>query len=102
MRRAILPGSVRKTMSLLDRPGGQPARSLRYFAGPLEEVRTESFPASCWRHLEFNLHRCERLWRNGPATGAGSARPDLARAGSSGGIRKPSSSAQAGDQKETG
>ena len=55
MRRAILLGSVRKSMSLLDRPGEEPARSLRYFAGPLDEVRTKSFPVSHWRHLEFNL-----------------------------------------------
>ena len=63
MRRAIPLGSVRKSMSLLDRPVGEPVRSLRYFAGLLEEVCTESFAAPYWRHLEFNLSRCERLWR---------------------------------------
>ena len=57
VRRAILLGSVRKSMSLLDRPGGEPVRSLRYFASLLEEVRTESFPDSYWRHIEFNLRR---------------------------------------------
>ena len=102
VRRAILLGSVRKSMSLLDRPGGEPVRSLRYFAGLLEEVRTESFPDSYWGHLEFNLNRCERLWRNRPVEGAASARPDLAQAGSSAGIPKPSSAAQVGDKKETG
>ena len=56
----------------------EPVRSLRYFAGLLVEVRTESFPASYWRHLGFNLRRCERLWRNRPVDGAESARPDLA------------------------
>lgn len=71
VRRAILLGSVRKSMSLLDRPGGEPVRSLHYFAGPLEEVRRESFPASYWRHLEFNLRRCEKLWRERPVEGAG-------------------------------
>ena len=89
-------------MSLLDRPGGEPVRSRRYFAGLLEEVRTESFPPSYWRHLEFNLRRCERLWRNRPVEGDGSARPDLAQADSSAGTRKPSSAAQVGDKKETG
>ena len=54
VRRAILMGSVRKAMSLLDRLDGEPIRSLRYFATPLAETRTESFPASYWRHLEFN------------------------------------------------
>ena len=93
VRRAILLGSVRKSISLLDRPGGEPVRSLRYFAGLLEEVRTESFPDSYWGHLEFNLSRCERLWRNRPVEGAGRARPDSAQADSSGGTRKPSSAA---------
>ena len=102
VRRAILLGSVRKSMSMLDRPGGEPVRSLRYFAGLLEEVRTESFPPSYWRHVEFSLRRCERMWRNRPVEGTGSARPDLARADSSGGTRKPSSAAQVGDKKETG
>ena len=77
VRRAILLGSVRKSMSLLDRPGGEPVRSLRYFAGLLEEVRTESFPPSYWRHVEFSLRRCERLWRNRPVEGTGGACPDL-------------------------
>ena len=77
VRRAILLGSVRKSMSMLDRPGGEPVRSLRYFAGLLEEVRTESFPPSYWRHVEFSLRRCERLWRNRPVEGTGGACPDL-------------------------
>ena len=102
VRRAILLGSVRKSMSLLDRPGGEPVRSLRYFAGLLEEVRTESFPESYWGHLEFNLNRCERLWRIRPVEGAASARADLAQANSSAGTPKPSSAAQVGDKKETG
>ena len=102
VRRAILLGSVRKSMSLLDRPGGEPVRSLRYFAGLLEEVRTESFPPSYWRHLEFNLRRCERLWRNRPGEGAGSAHLDLAQADSLEGTRKPSSAAQVGDSKQNG
>ena len=42
VRRAILVGSARKSMSLLDHPGGEPVRSLRYFARLLEEVRTDS------------------------------------------------------------
>ena len=45
VRRAILLGSVRKSMSLLDQPDGEP-------------VRSESFPRSYWQHLEFNLRRC--------------------------------------------
>ena len=78
VQRAILLGSVRKSMSLLDRPDGEPVRSLRYFASLLEEVRTESFPASYWQHLEFNLRRCERIGEIRRAEAAGSACPDLA------------------------
>ena len=102
VRRAILLGSVRKSVSLLDRAGGEPVRSLRYFAGLQEEVRTESFPPSYWRHVEFNLRRCERLWRNRPVEGTGSARPDLAQADSSGGPRDSLSGAKAGDKEATG
>ena len=76
-------------MSLLDRPGSEPVRSLRYFASLLAEVRTESFPDSYWQHLEFNLRRCERLWQEGPAEAAGSARPDLEQANPSRGLGGP-------------
>ena len=48
MQGAILLGSVRKSMSLLDRLDGGPVLSLRYFASLLGEVRTESFPAGTW------------------------------------------------------
>ncbi len=101
VRRAILLGSVRKSMSLLDRPGGEPVRSLRYFASLLEEVRMESFPDSYWQHLEFNLRRCERLWQEGPAEAVGSARPDLEQADPSRGARRPSSAAEA-EREERG
>ena len=48
MQGAILLGSVRKSMSLLDRLDGEPVLGLRYFASLLGEVRTESFPAGAW------------------------------------------------------
>lgn len=88
-------------MSLLDRPDGEPVRSLRYFASLLEEVRTESFPASYWQHLEFNLRRCERIGEIQRAEGDRSACPDLAQADSSGAIRGPSSAID-DTRKETG
>ena len=50
--------------------------SLRSFAGLVGEVRSESFPVSYWRHLEFNLRRCERLWRDRQDRGGGSACSD--------------------------
>lgn len=101
MRRAILLGMVGKSMSLLDRPR-EPLRNLGYFVGLLEEVRTESFRASYWWHLEFNLHRCESVWRTRPIEGVGSARPEWARADLSGGARKSSSAPQVEHTKETG
>ena len=90
VQRAILLGSVRKSMSLLDRPDGEPVRSLRYFASLLQEVRTESFPASYWQHLEFNLRRCERIAEVRRAEAAKSACPDLAQADPPGAVRGPS------------
>jgi len=101
VQRAILLGSVRKSMSLLDRPGGEPVRSLRYFASLLQEVRTESFPPSYWQHLKFNLRRCERLEQVRRAEAAGSARPNLAQAKPSEAVHGPAAPATAEARKET-
>ncbi len=99
VRRAILLGSVRKSMSLLDRPRGEPVRSLRYFASLVEEVRTESFPDSYWPHLEFSLRRCERIQQGRQAEEP--ARPNLAQADPFGEVQSPApATAEAG--KETG
>ena len=101
VRRAILLGSVRKSMSLLDRPGGEPVRSLRYFVSLLEEVRAETFPDSYWQHLEYSLRRCERIRAERRSEAAGRACPDLAQARAGGAARSPSSMAGAEGQ-ETG
>ena len=81
VRHAILLGCVRKSMSLLDRADGQPVRSLRYFEPVLREVQRERFPDSYWRHLEFNLARCEDDWRRQADPASGGARPNLGQAG---------------------
>ena len=47
----------------------------RYFEGVLEEVREQSFPAGYWKHLEFNLGRCEQYWQAKPEQAPASARP---------------------------
>lgn len=73
-------------MSLLDRPGGEPVSSLRYFASLLEEVRTQSLPTRYWQHLEFNLRLCGRLGGDGRAEAPGSACPDLEQADPSAGV----------------
>lgn len=62
---AILLDRVCKSMSLLDRPRGEPVCSLRYFASLVGEVLTVSFPDSYWPHSEFTLNRCERI-QGGP------------------------------------
>ena len=77
VRRAILLGSVRKLMSMLDRPGSEPIRSLRYFAGLVQEVRQEQMSAGFWKHLELSLERCERSWRQRTDGVPGGARSDL-------------------------
>ncbi len=82
VRRAILLGCVRKSMSLIDRPAAQPVRSLRFFEALLREVERERFPDSYWQHLEFNLGRCEDYWRHKPDTAPGRARPNLEQASS--------------------
>ena len=45
---------------------------------PLREV--ERFPESYWRHLEFNLGRCEDYWQRQPDAARGAARPNLTQA----------------------
>ena len=74
---------------------------LRYFASLLQEVRTESFPASYWQHLVFNLRRCERIAEVRRAEAAKSACPDLAQADPPGAVRGPSP-ATGEARKETG
>ena len=69
VRRAILLGSVRKSLSLLGRDGGQAIRALRYFEPLLLEVQREQFPESYWQHLEHNLRRCEQNLRSPVGTG---------------------------------
>ena len=73
VRRAILLGSARKSMALIDHPGQQPIRSLRYFERLVEEVREESFPPGYWQHLEFHLQRCDQHRQARPDTAPGRA-----------------------------
>ena len=92
--RAILLGSVRKPMSLLDWSRGELAQSPRHFASLLEAVRTESFPASCWQHHAVNLRQGEWLVGDRRAEAARSACPDLEQADPFGAVRRPSSAAE--------
>ena len=80
VRRALLLGCVRKSMSLIERPTAQPVRRLRSFEELVREVERERFPAAYWQHPEFNLGRCEDYSQRKPATAPGRARPNLAQA----------------------
>lgn len=72
-----------KSCRATDRSGVEPARGLRYVASLLEKLRTESFPGSYSRHVEFNIRHCERLWQNWSVERAGEACSDCAQADSS-------------------
>jgi len=91
VRRAILLGSVRKSMSMIDHPESEPVRSLHYFSALVEEVRQKQLPAGYWQHLESALERCEQYWRQGSERGADRACSNLEQAGPSGGRPEPSS-----------
>ena len=70
-RRAIILGCVRKSTKLIDHSQRQPIRSLCYFDSLVAEVREQTVSAAYWRHLEYNLGRCEQYWREWPGTGPG-------------------------------
>ena len=99
VRRAVLLGCVRKSMTLIDHPDQPLIASLRYFEGVLEEVREQSFPAGYWKHLEFNLGRCEQYWQAKPEQAPGSARPISDQAGRPAEARRPPSYLR-GDREE--
>ncbi|MCY4596703.1 MAG: hypothetical protein OXC19_18120 [Bryobacterales bacterium] len=67
-------------MALIERPVTQPVRRLCYFESSLGEVQRESFPATHWWHLEFNLGRCEDYWQRHPAAAPGRAWPKMEQA----------------------
>jgi len=62
VQRAILLGSVRRSMAMIDSGRREPVVSLRYFEGTLQEVRQGEWPENYRRHLEWHLERCEEHW----------------------------------------
>ena len=101
VRRAILLGCTRKSMTLIDRPDGQPIRSLTYFEPVLAEVRQEAFPSSYWQHVESTLERCEQHWRAGTVTPPRRARPDLEQAAAARGTHSEASNSKGDTKGET-
>ena len=102
VRRAILPGSVSKSMGLPDRPAGNRCAACATSRARWKETRTESFPASYWQHLEFSLRRCERVWRQRTAAADHRTRLDLEQASPPRTGRAASSATAVGDREETG
>ena len=60
VRRAIQLGCLRKSCTMIDQPHSPPIRSLHYFQGVRQEVRALPVSDAYWRHVEFNLRRCEQ------------------------------------------
>jgi hypothetical protein len=59
---AILLGSLRKYVALINNGRGTPITSLRYFATLFEEVKQDISP-SYWAHVQRRVRDAERQWR---------------------------------------
>jgi hypothetical protein len=60
--RAILLGSLRKYVALINNGRGTPITSLRYFTALFEEVKLE-IPPGYWTHVARRVQEIERQWR---------------------------------------
>ena len=80
VQRAILLGSARKSLSMINRKASQPVVSLRYFAKSLREVQDGEWQQDYWQHLEYHLKKCEEYWERHPEHAPGRARPNLSQA----------------------
>jgi hypothetical protein len=58
---AILLGSLRKYVALINNGGGTPITSLRYFAALFDEVKQDISPGY-WVHVERRVRDAERQW----------------------------------------
>ena len=56
---AILLGSGRNSISMLDSEAQRSKGSLGYFEKSLQKGLASDWPEDCWRHLERTLQRCE-------------------------------------------
>ena len=59
---AILLGSLRKYVALMNHGRGTPITSLRYFAALFEEVKQDISPGY-WAHVIRRVEQAERQWR---------------------------------------
>lgn len=65
VERAILLGTLRKYVALLNRGSGSPITTLHYFKSLLDETETLDTSADYWRYLSRRLDDLEQRWKHG-------------------------------------
>jgi hypothetical protein len=68
--RAILLGTLRKYVALLNRGRGSPITTLHYFTSLIDEARTLETSSDYWRYMKNTLADLEQRWKRGPSQGA--------------------------------
>jgi hypothetical protein len=63
VERAILLGTIRKYVTLINHQGGTPITTLHYFSELIDEVSRPGIPAGYWGYLEYRIKDFERRWR---------------------------------------
>jgi hypothetical protein len=63
VERAILLGTIRKYVALINHQGGTPITSLHYFSELIDEAASPEIPAGYWGYLEYRIKDFERRWR---------------------------------------
>jgi hypothetical protein len=76
VERAILLGTLRKYVALLNRGGGSPITTLHYFKSLLHETQTIGSSADYWRYLSRRLDDLEQRWQHGQAWRQHSGNPE--------------------------
>ena len=67
VERAILLGSLRKSVALQDHYRGTPVTTLHYFTGLFDEVLQNSSP-DYWNYVTRKLRSFEQHWKEIPTT----------------------------------
>ena len=63
VERAILLGTLRKYVALINHEGGTPITTLHYFRQLVEEVGQIQISTDYWRYVAFKVADFERRWR---------------------------------------
>lgn len=99
VQRAILLGSVRRSISMVNWNSPAPVVSLRYFENTLQEVLDSEWPQGYWQHVERQLETCEEYWRRHAKHAPPAARPNLSQAEAGGRSTAP---VDRGEEKKKG